>query len=83
MIKEKRVYQIPVSWRVISYVEVEGDSPEAALRIAEVYAERLPLGHIADYEDDSYQIDSDGEIKQLPCRSGCFPALNYKGELLD
>lgn len=83
MINGKKVYQIPVSWRVTSYIEVEGHSPEEALGTAEMYAERLPFSYITGYEDDSYQIDSDGEIKEIPRRSGCFPALDDKGALLD
>lgn len=56
------IYLVPVVYSMYGRVEIEADSPERALEIAENSINDLPLPNDADYLEDSFEIDSDGII---------------------
>jgi len=48
-----KTYQIPVCWQMIAVVNVEAESLNEAMQIAQ--ESELPAG---DYLDDSYEVDA-------------------------
>jgi len=53
----KKIYKIPVSWEMFGYVEVNADSLEKAIEIAESESSALPNGN---YLENSFKIDIEG-----------------------
>jgi hypothetical protein len=49
-----KTYKIPVSWTMITDMEIEADTIEEAFQ----KAEDMPLPTDAEYEDDSFEINA-------------------------
>ena len=57
----RMVYKVPVVWSMMGYVLVDADSPEEAIEYAKEHKDDLPLPANAQYLEDSFEIDEEGD----------------------
>lgn len=54
---EKKVYRLPVSWEVYSFMDIEASSLQEAVNIA--HKDDTPLPTDSDYVDGSFKVETD------------------------
>ena len=57
----KMVYKVPVVWSMMGYVLVDAENGEEAMRYAKEHTDELPLPANAEYLEDSFEVDEEGE----------------------
>ena len=57
----KMVYKVPVVWSMMGYVLVDAESSEDAKQYAKEHMDEFPLPANAQYLDDSFEVDEEGE----------------------
>jgi hypothetical protein len=57
MLKMSKYYEIPCSWEVYGTMEVEANSLEEAIELAE--RDDSPMPDASDYVDGSFEVDRD------------------------
>lgn len=57
----KMIYKVPVVWSMMGYVLVDAYSSEEAMEYAKNHIDELSLPANAEYIDDSFEIDEEGE----------------------
>ena len=57
----KMVYKVPVVWSMMGYILVDAECGEDALEYVKQHKNELPLPANAEYLEDSFEIDEEGE----------------------
>ena len=57
-----KTYLVPVVYSMYGRIEIDAESAEDAIMIAENSIDELPLPQDADYLEDSFEIDSEGIV---------------------
>ena len=57
-----KTFKFGVSWEMYGYIEVEAETLEEAIRIAQETEDEMALPTDGDYVDDSFVIDYDIDV---------------------